>query len=133
MGEQPRAIEREEDTQKPKQREDKSGILSQQQQGAAAEKTFSHYSVDATVTCQRPAPDATTRLRQWLSSMGACETELPLPQGAVQHPAQEKEMVLASPSNPLLSTDCLDKDDDSGAPDVVAHIIIRTVPDSVKN
>merc|ERR1712192_47585 len=122
-----------EDTQKQPQSEDKSGQLSQQQ-GAAAAKTLRHYSVDATVTCQRPAQDATSRLRQWL-----CETALtssgpsrpPLPQGAVQHPAQEKERFLASPSNPILSTDCPDKDDDSGAPDVVAHINIRTVPDSV--
>ena len=67
--------------------------------------------------------------------MGACETALtsptsgptgpPLPQSAVQHPA--------NPSHPPLSTDCPDKDDDSGAPDVVAHIIIRAVPDSVPN
>ena len=51
---------------------------------------------------------------------------LSLPQSAVQHPAQ-----IASPSELLLGSDCPDKDDnDSGAPDVVAHIIIRTVPDS---
>ena len=108
LQEQPsRAIERE-DTQKP-QSDDKSGRLSQQQQGAAAAETLGHYSVDATVTCQRPAQDATTRLRQWLSSTGACETS--------------PSTLLRSPGN----------DDDSGAPDVVAHIIIRTVPDSVKN
>ena len=131
LQEQPRAIKRE-DTQQ-RESEEKSGQLSQQE-GAAAAKTIQHFSVDATVTCQRPAHDSTTRLRQWLS-MGACETALtsptsgptgpPLPQSAVQHPA--------NPSHPPLSTDSPDKDDDSGAPDVVAHIIIRAVPDSVPN
>merc|ERR1712192_259029 len=121
------------DTQKPES-EDKSGHLSQQQ-GAAAAETLGHYSVDATVTCQRPVQDATSRLRQWLSSTEACETALTSPASGPTRPPlpQEKERVLASPSNHLLSTDCPDKDGDIDAPDLVAHIIIRTVPDNVAN
>ena len=130
LPELPRAIQR------GPRNEDISGHLSQQ--GAAA-KTCQHYSVEATVTCQGP-PDATTRLRQWLSAgtsvppVGQTLVRptvsppdlLSLPPSAVQHPAQ-----IASPSELLFPTDCSDKDDDdSGAPDVVAHIIIRTVPDS---
>ena len=134
----------------PGQNEDVSGHLSQQ--GAVAAETCQHYSVDATVTCPGP-PDAATRLRRWLSA-GSSDTPvgqtlvrptttppgLPsLPEGAVQHRAQNKERssdglaVTANPPELPLNIDCPDKDDDSGAPDVVAHIIIRTVPDSAKN
>ena len=55
------------------------------------------------------------------------------PQSDVQHPAQEEENIIANPTDPLPDTDCPDIDDDSGAPDVVAHIIIRAVPDSAAN
>ena len=69
----------------------------------AAAETPQHYSVDATVTCQGP------------------------PDNGLQFPP--------SGDSVQLSTDCPDKDDDidSTAPDVVAHIIIRTVPDSAAN
>ena len=55
---------------------------------------------------------------------------------SVQPQTPERESaVIASPpsaghSAHLLGEDCPDNDDDSGAPDVVAHIIIRTVPDA---
>ena len=135
LPELPRAIQR------GPRNEDISGHLSQQ--GAAAE-TCQHYSVEATVTCQGP-PDATTRLRQWLSAgtsvppvgqtlvrpTSSPPDLLSLPQSAVQHPAQKERTAASSSELFLFGTDCSDKDDnDSGAPDVVAHIIIRTVPDS---